>query len=106
MNRRSYDLDWDFEKMFDWKSDVDYLMNEDGELLDTNQPLEKNEKGVYEYRKAKDTLIDDSGDDRNDDLREITPDTTPVKPRKRSAQQNPGGQSTAKIASPVFSLII
>jgi phage shock protein PspC (stress-responsive transcriptional regulator) len=108
-NRRSYDLDWDFESMFEWKSDVDYLMNEDGQLLDTTQPLQKNEKGVYEYRKTKDSL---NNDDRGDDLRDerngvdITPDTTPVTPRKKTAQQKPAEQSTAKIASPVFSLII
>jgi phage shock protein PspC (stress-responsive transcriptional regulator) len=113
-NRRSYDLDWDFEKMFDWKSDVDYLMNEDGDLLDTTLPLEKNEKGVYEYKKTKDTLIDgnDNRDDGRDDLRDDqnrvdnTPDTTPVRPRKRTAQEKPSAQSTAKIATPVFSLII
>jgi phage shock protein PspC (stress-responsive transcriptional regulator) len=113
-NRRSYDIDWDFEKMFDWKSDVDYLMNEDGELLDTSRPLEKNENGVYEYRKTEDTLIDrdDNRDNRRDDLRDdrngvdITPDTTPARPRRRAAQQKPAAQSTAKIASPVFSLII
>jgi hypothetical protein len=108
-NRRSYDLDWDFESMFEWKSDVDYLMNEDGQLLDTTQPLQKNDKGVYEYRKTKDSL---NNDDRGDDLRDerngvdITPDTTPVTPRKKTAQQKPAEQSTAKIASPVFSLII
>jgi phage shock protein PspC (stress-responsive transcriptional regulator) len=47
--RREWDMDWDDDNYFDWKTDIDYVMNADGELIDPSQPEKNNNKDDYEY---------------------------------------------------------
>jgi phage shock protein PspC (stress-responsive transcriptional regulator) len=104
-SRRTYDVDWDFDTRFDWNSDVDYIMNADGELMDTSKPLQRNEKGVYEYRRNKDTMQKNMNDNEEAPKKvETNPrDTTGSVPAIK--EQKVSG-STAFITTPVFSLII
>jgi phage shock protein PspC (stress-responsive transcriptional regulator) len=95
-SRNTYDIDWDFQGNFNWNPGVDYVMNADGELLDTSLPVERNEKGVYEYRRKNDTL--------KKEVPSANPaDTTGSVPQKKEIKVS---GSTACIATPVFSLII
>ena len=42
-NRR-YTIDWDYDDYFSWKSDIDYVMTEEGKLIDTKQEEKKKQK--------------------------------------------------------------
>jgi phage shock protein PspC (stress-responsive transcriptional regulator) len=93
---RRYDIDYDFDSRFNWDADVDYVMGADGELLDTRKPLDKNENGIYEYRRSQDSIPAQAP------AEERKPDSSgrvPVNKQKLTG-------STACIVSPVFSLII
>jgi hypothetical protein len=113
---RDWDLDWDDNSYYDWKPGIDYLMSADGDLLDTTQPLRKNEEGVYEYRPTdRDSLqriidakersleedrrkLEQGTDDSDEPVKEDTPAIKVKKPAVRGA--------TAQIPSPVFPVTI
>jgi len=40
-HRNNYNIDWDDDDWFDWKANVDYIMGEDGKLVDTTKPVEQ-----------------------------------------------------------------
>jgi phage shock protein PspC (stress-responsive transcriptional regulator) len=42
--RYSYNIDWDYDDYFDWDANVDYVMGEDGKLIDPNKQVTTTEK--------------------------------------------------------------
>jgi phage shock protein PspC (stress-responsive transcriptional regulator) len=49
--RRNWKMDWDNSRYFDWKTDVDYVMSANGELVDvTNPQPSTNSTDDYEYK--------------------------------------------------------
>ena len=82
-NNREWDIDWDEDWYFDWKPGVDYVMTEEGQLVDVNKPVtEKTDTGVYEYRGG-DSARDDANDDRRDSLNRLLEEQ-----RKKTEQEN------------------
>ena len=64
-NRNDWDMDWDDDNYFDWKSNTDYIMTAEGNLQEVGRPADAttNSPGVYEYRPSgsqTDTLNADS----------------------------------------------
>jgi phage shock protein PspC (stress-responsive transcriptional regulator) len=106
--RREHDLDWDDDSWFDWTSGVNYVMTADGTLVDPAKPKEKSTEGVYEY-----------GEEERADSAARTIDTPQnnidTNRRNRATQQRNRRtaeteaaavqQSTAFLATPVFSLL-
>lgn len=63
--RDEWDMDWDDDNYFDWKSDTDYIMTADGDLEEVGKPAAAttNPSGTYEYKPsapASDSLKADS----------------------------------------------
>ncbi|WP_066405846.1 PspC domain-containing protein [Flavisolibacter tropicus] len=120
-NRR-WEVDWDNDSYYDWEPGIDYVMNENGDLVNPNKPTTTTTTttttpgGVYEYKK-------NSGEPtkKQDSLRKVIEEKERQleEDRKRLEQVEKqdgttflrnGNQSTAKqdmsLLSPVFSLII
>ena len=120
---RNWDIDWDDDSFYDWEPGIDYVMQENGELMNPNKPATTtttNAEGVYEYRRDTTTP---AGSSTQDSLRRV------IEERERQLEEDrrrleeaegrdTGGttfikrtnQSTAKqdlqVPSPIFSLII
>ena len=55
-NHREWDEDWNYDNYFDYHTNVDYVMTEEGELKEVNNTQEgeeKNGEDIYEYKKEK-----------------------------------------------------
>jgi phage shock protein PspC (stress-responsive transcriptional regulator) len=116
-----WDNDWDDGRYFDWKSDVDYRMEETGELVEANLPAAPANGDVYEYRRNADDSVDQQTEDRdrirkeaieeqrrrveeeNRKLQELeqrrTPNTSNIEKRSK------GNINTLQVHTPIFSLI-
>jgi len=107
-DRNDWDMDWDEDYYFNWKSNVDYTMNADGELIEagTSTPTAPSENGVYEYRKnsSADSLkkaIEERERQLEQDrqrLREVEESNT-LKQKRRQ-------EGTAQVMVPTLSIII
>lgn len=118
---RNWEVEWDDDNFYDWEPGVDYVMSENGDLVNPNKPAPTttNNSGVYEYRR--DTTTPAAGN--TDSLRRVIEERErQLQEDKRRLQEAEGrdtgsttavkrnDQTTAKqnlsVPSPVFSLII
>jgi phage shock protein PspC (stress-responsive transcriptional regulator) len=109
--RREWDMDWDNDSFFDYKPNVDYTMNADGELVDASQPVQKNNE-VYEYKTNNDSLRK-SIEARERQLEEDKRRLQEAEDTQRTSlfqlkkiKKVKAKAVTANISFPVFSLII
>ena len=121
-NSRDWDIDWDEDWYFDWKTSVDYVMTEDGKLVDKNNPVDqRNESGVYEYRPdatATDSARVRERDSLNRLLEEQRRKTEEENQRLRELEEKVNRERTgmkrkriseegiAQVKSPIFSLLM
>ncbi len=49
-NNNEWDMDWDDDNYFDWKSNVEYVMTEREKLVEADKQIENNSKDDYEYK--------------------------------------------------------
>jgi hypothetical protein len=68
--RKEWDIDWDDDLYYEWKPGVDYIMNPDGELIDSSQPLQQNKDGVYEYKPTNEDSLQRIIDEKERSLEE------------------------------------
>lgn len=123
--RRDWDIDWDDDYYFNWKTNVDYVMTEDGELKDLNAKEE--DKSTYQYDSRTDSTdtmdIDKQERQRQveEQIREQQQKIEEERKKLEELQRNRIGESTTQIRlrhlirqaeighqikSPVFSIII
>jgi phage shock protein PspC (stress-responsive transcriptional regulator) len=68
--RKEWDIDWDDDLYYEWKPGVDYIMNPDGELIDSSQPIQQNKEGVYEYKPTNEDSLQRIIDEKERSLEE------------------------------------
>lgn len=108
-NRRDYDFEWDWDEYFDWETNVDYIMGQNGYLIHPTKPASVNDSN-YRYDNKKET------DRRKKELREEL-ERIEQQEKADSVQQKSTGKKqesmddieedreTTAINSPVFSLV-
>lgn len=117
--RRNWNRDWDYGNNFDWKTGVDFIMTESGDLVDAEQPLnkegtqeEEENSDVYEYKR-------DSAE-RNNEIEEQRRRVEEETERLKELQRNRRNRNTtfidkeaksgddiiAQMPTPIFSVII
>jgi phage shock protein PspC (stress-responsive transcriptional regulator) len=110
-NRNDWDMDWDDDSYFDWKSNTDYVMTASGDLEEVGNRTDTitNPTGVYEYRPQANTPEADSirrimeerqRQQRADSLRlrELE--------QRSSLQRRDAQEGTARAEFPMLSIII
>ena len=73
---RDYDVEWYWDSYFEWEVGVDYIMDENGDLVNPNRPVnEPSKKNDNDYRfensdnqpSKRDSAKNESMDDEDDD---------------------------------------
>jgi len=89
--------DWDYDEYFDWNPDIDYVMGDDGKLIDPNKKKEKNSAEEYRYnndeRKSRKKELQDElkriqNEEKQDSIqrrRDSVADSTGNQPRELAA---------------------
>ncbi len=121
--RRDWDMDWDDDSYFNWKTGVDYVMLENGELKNPNA-TENNTEESYEYRSDTtntDTFLNDGEREQRRIEQEIEIQQRKIEVERRKLEElqrkdrenisgvkpnNKKSGSIAQIKSPIFSMII
>jgi hypothetical protein len=121
---RSLEMDWDDDSFYDWEPGVDYVMSENGELVNPNKAttttITTDNNGVYEYKK--DSTTPPTGN-KQDSLRRVIEERERQldedRRRLEEAERRENDRTTfnlsktrmtakqsMQVPSPVFSLII
>ncbi|MCW3074995.1 MAG: PspC protein [Flaviaesturariibacter sp.] len=91
--RKEWDIDWDDDMYYDWKPGVDYIMNPDGELIDSSQPIQQNKEGVYEYKPTNKDSLQRIIDEKERSLEE---DRRRLREREERIEDAPAAVDTSK----------
>jgi phage shock protein PspC (stress-responsive transcriptional regulator) len=117
---RNWDVEWDDDSFYNWAPGIDYVMNADGDLVDSNKPITTTtttDNNVYEYRRDTTAPLFNKQDSlrkvieqRERQLEEDRKRLEEVERQDDRTTYNTNTTNSAKqdmpLLSPVFSLII
>ncbi len=111
--RWNYEYDWNRDNFFDWETDVDYTMNENGALINPQKPASTNKSNTGDYRYNDDENKKIDREQREKDLKEelkrIEEEKNNDSLQKKLSDYNPKNKNdineSSLTISPIFSMV-
>jgi phage shock protein PspC (stress-responsive transcriptional regulator) len=114
--RRDYEFEWDWDEYFEWETNVDYTMDEKGNLINPNKPaVNKTETAPGDYRYQKPSPSDNEMEEQKRKVEEEQRRLNEMEQRRKPQSSRDSAKTenmddkeeslTGASGSPVFSLI-
>ena len=114
-NRRDWNVEFDYDQFFDWDVNVEYIMGNDGRLVNPNKPAEEKSTNQNEYRYKTDEELKNEIRQREQKVREEMKkieedkkrlnDSLNKKSNSSESLDSEEDVSSVSFNSPIFSLV-